>query len=667
MKRRAVVAVMLMFILIIGLINIPNASAEDFTVANNVPMLFGSIDNSLWVVKGDFFYLYDLSDPKENEITEFPGVTSIGEGANSITVLSERDGAQYITVLNDEGAVYAEYALDTGFGAKKICYYGSMIYILTDKEESIWYMPKGCDIAPEPLYAISSETGFENSGIIDIAMGDGMLYTLGGDGSVCAVDIVNSSVSAACTIAGAVSLAPASNDAGSTLVYVWREDDTSPAAINIADGTEDEDAMQFQDCAAVDVSENMIFSLSASRKILTGISLIENLSYENTLYIINCISPDSNRFINAETKFHEKYPDIELVHLWIDDPRALATRIMSGKPGLDILFIQENIISSTSANYAMTGATLDLSQFESIAALPFDEYIDFTGAVSAGGRLYGMPDYINMTVWLANEALAQKTGAAIPDGPWTWDEFFEIADMLAAYNAQNGTDYALLHDSTALLPYLMVQYNSNNVDIIAGTADYDNAGLVKRLEQWKAACDAGLIRDKDDGWLTIDDIPEDVLFSAYKLDSAQMGYALRETTAEERLYILPPVENETTRYPINVLSVQLCANCVIPEAAAHFIACYMAPDVLTSQGYSYQCQLLKDASAYPNNDEECMILDRNVDLWTYALENSVQEYYIGDLYNDQRKTLYPAFIAGEISAEEYAKTCQRRADMVLGE
>lgn len=78
---------------------------------------------------------------------------------------------------------------------------------------------------------------------------------------------------------------------------------------------------------------------------------------------------------------------------------------------------------------------------------------------------------------------------------------------------------------------------------------------------------------------------------------------------------------------------------------------------------------MKDASIYKNSPDAGFINNskENEELWLRYLANSVQYYFIGDMYRDQWQVLYPQFINGEITAEQFAQTCQRRADMVLGE
>ena len=59
--------------------------------------------------------------------------------------------------------------------------------------------------------------------------------------------------------------------------------------------------------------------------------------------------------------------------------------------------------------------------------------------------------------------------------------------------------------------------------------------------------------------------------------------------------------------------------------------------------------------------------DGNKRVWYAIMENAVQDYYVGDLYKDQWKQLYPQLMDGTLSPAEYAQICQMRAEMVLSE
>ena len=161
--------------------------------------------------------------------------------------------------------------------------------------------------------------------------------------------------------------------------------------------------------------------------------------------------------------FNQRYPDVTVTTRVEEDPRVLATAVMAGTAGYDILCTQENNTMSCSPLMFKSGALVDLNQFDEITSL-LPEYLDFFDALSLDGHLYGVPVEITPYLWEMNPELAEKLQVEIPSDGWTWDEFFQLADKVAEYNAQAEEPVYLLYDSD-FLPYILLEYNLNTIDL----------------------------------------------------------------------------------------------------------------------------------------------------------------------------------------------------------
>lgn len=377
-------------------------------------------------------------------------------------------------------------------------------------------------------------------------------------------------------------------------------------------------------------------------------------SYENKLVIVNNLTNAEGdpRYAEALRRFHERYPDMEVVDRWVDDDRVLAAARMSGEAGSDIIVSQEQM---SPFNY-LSGALVDLSSFPEFEALR-EDYLDFFDLFSVDGHLYGVPMDISMDLWEVNPELLARVGIDLPEKGWTWDDLFAMADRVLAYNETAETPVKLVADMMRP-PYFVDQYVLNHVDLAQGRADFSDGKLETLLAGWKQLRDAGLVDETVDyEWHAM---PENTLFcvhdytSFYSISDMQLVY--------------PPVIDESTRYVHPVTSMEISANSRHIEEAAYLLYCWMQPEVVVMSYLENAMPLLKDISLYEHsNYEPVHTSDENAEIWRGMLVNGLPEVFLGDLSRDQLFTLWPQFIDGEITAEQFVQLSQRRADMVLGE
>ena len=399
-----------------------------------------------------------------------------------------------------------------------------------------------------------------------------------------------------------------------------------------------------------------LYTLSADGTALYAVSLAGQAGMKaSTLTLLNTFinlqEPSSNEAA-AITRFQARYPDIQLVSRWENDVRVIATNIMAGAEGCDITTIQENSTFISSIDMYRAGAAVNLEEIPEIADT-LAQCADVFAPTSAEGHLIGIPNFYHPYIWSLNETLAAELGVEIPRDGWTWADFFALADQVKAYNASHADKIYLLQDNTGTLPYFLVQYNANTVDVLNGTARYDDEGFIADLTRWTQLCRDVLVLFRTDTDLH----PNALLYAG----GASYFSAVE---GEYGPLLLPPVFDGQTRYPADVVRTVLNANSPCKEAAEYLLSCLFTEDALQDKTFcSNNGRLLKaDMENDLKNDPS-----GNKRIWYTLLQNAVQDYYVGDLYRDQWQYLYPQLLEGKLSPGEYAQTCQMRAEMVLSE
>ncbi len=332
--------------------------------------------------------------------------------------------------------------------------------------------------------------------------------------------------------------------------------------------------------------------------------------------------------------------------------RVIATDIMAGAEGCDITTIQENSTFISSIDMYRAGAAVNLEEIPEIADT-LARCADVFAPMSAEGHLIGIPHFYQPYIWSLNETLAAELGVEIPRDGWTWADFFALGETVRQYNASHGTQLYLLQDQMGTLPYFLVQYNANTVDALRGTANYNDAGFIDDLTRWTQLCRDRLVLFRE----------QETMNSRALLYANGAGYS-SAVEGEYGPLLLPPVFDGQTRYPADVVRTVINANSPCREAAEYLLACLFTEDALrstafrTNNGYLLKTDMENDLKNDPSGNK-CV--------WYAMLQNAVQDYYIGDLYKDQWQHLYPQLLEGKVSPQEYAQTCQMRAEMVLSE
>ena len=428
--------------------------------------------------------------------------------------------------------------------------------------------------------------------------------------------------------------------------------------INMVDGSyEVLDSNLPSDCAGLRRNDKCFYTLGKYYTELYAIparQLLGQMS-SKTLTIVNLGAND--RFQAAVDKFHEKYPDVNVVSRSIDDSRVVATEMMSGKEGIDIIGIQDTNTFISAGLLLKSGALLDLNQFEELTALK-DEYRDIFGSVTIDGHWYAFLDDCWQFPWRVNETLANQLGWEIPTGRWTWDDFMALAEKVKAWNETVESHMYLLQDENFLLPYFLWEYQANHVNLFAGEAAYQSDDYIQLLKMWKQLNDDELLYSSSLAMNT--DMARNVLLYTAYVGFPDMG---------RNRYIYPPTETLESRIPVYALpAITLNANTPYLEEAVHFLACYMSPDVASKAFYWNNGQMLKDGSLYSKElDWGTGASEENEQLWNDMLTQGAPDLCLYDISRQQSDTLLPGLLEGTVSPEQFAAISQQLADMALGE
>ncbi len=413
------------------------------------------------------------------------------------------------------------------------------------------------------------------------------------------------------------------------------------------------------DCAGLRRNEKYIYTLGKYYTELYALPIDQLLGRKSskTLTLVNAAASYEERFQAAVDLFHEKYPDVNVVNRYIDDPRIIATEIMGGKEGIDIIGIQDSQMVTSAALLLKSGALLDLNQFEELTAQR-NEYRDIFGPVTISGHWYAVPYAYEQHPWRVNERLAEQIGWEIPTGRWTWDDFKALAEKVKAWNETAESPMYLLQDDNSLLPYFFQEYQANHVDTFNGKADYQSETYLELLRMWKRLHDDGLVYTSPS--VLNKAMQQNVLLYAYRTNLPTMG--------QDR-YVYPPTETLDSRIPVySIPCIALNANTPYLEEAAYYLVCYMSPEVASLEIYWNEGQLLRDRSLY--NTETwwgLSVSEENEALWNEMMTQGAPELYLLDISRQQWNTLLPGLLDGTVSPEQFAAISQQLADMALGE
>ena len=645
------------------LISVCSAQAAGKPIVKSASRMHYAVSNQLlWTVsENGQVSCYDLEKYIKTDVITLEYVSHLSADDQTLYCLTDNGNERNLYFLTPSTVEASPVALDTDFGVRQMEASG-MLYLLGDNGRVYQAIRRG---AESPYLAdLLSAPQWENEHISAIAVYNEYLCTYSEETGV--LSLLDSTIDGGMQLLylpvkadGLKYIQIGQSTDGVQHIYALRDaqEGTGLLDINLQTGEAAVSALDFpESCIGLRRSQDALYTLSADGTALYAVSIkAKSGKTSGTLTLLNAfydLKYPSVREAEAYERFYARYPDIQLVAKSENDLRVVATGIMAGTEGYDITSIQENMTVISSMDMYLAGASVNLEEIPEVAQV-LSQCADVLSPVSAEGHLIGIPVFCQPYLWSVNEQLAAELDLQIPRDGWTWDDFFALGEKVQKYNSENGKKICLLRDNTGSLPYFLVQYNANTVDLFNGTAAYDDADFIQSLTRWTQLCKDGLVlsRNEDADAQALLCCEKDTHY--YSIESGECG-----------TLILPPVFNAQTRYPVDVTRTVINANTPYLEAAEYLISCLFTADALrdsafvSNNGYLLQADMEKDLTDDPSGNKQ---------VWYAVLQNAVQDYYIGDLYRDQRKELYPQLLNGEITPEEYAQTCQMRAEMVLGE
>ncbi|MBQ8161183.1 MAG: hypothetical protein IJ083_10570 [Clostridia bacterium] len=427
--------------------------------------------------------------------------------------------------------------------------------------------------------------------------------------------------------------------------------------IDLKNGNREEIAVSLpSDAAGLRRNKTAIFTLchDFTQLHFIPVSAIDGHTNGKILTIVNSVGGHARRE-SAVKLFHRQYPDVEVVERRIDDPRIIATELMAGSEGIDLVGLQDSYMPVSAAFLLRSGAIADLNQVDALVAAR-EPYRDIFGMVTIGDKWYAVPETVTMHMWQVNPGLARQIGWEIPDGRWTQAEFRSLAEKVATYNRTAEKPIYLLQDDTFLLPWFLYDYQVNHVDFASMSADYMTDDYVEILNFWKELNDQGLICKAVN--MINPTMRPNTLLAAGRYDL----WELRNSVC-----ILPPQQNPDAPFPVYGGVLALNAHSPNRAEAEFFLECYLSLEAVSHVDRVFEGQWLTDSSIYDEQDDWYSLDERTAALWDEMLIHSIPELFVYDIQRDQYDTLLPALLSGEIDASRFAAVSQRLADMAFGE
>ncbi len=408
-------------------------------------------------------------------------------------------------------------------------------------------------------------------------------------------------------------------------------------------------------------TKDKMYMMDPEKSVLlfTKISAVkEQVPYTKSLTLVDFFGMQTNKYEIAMEMFEQMHPDVKVIHREIFEPHPLATAIMSGLPGCDIVCLQEPADLMSFEQIYKSGATYNLYDFESIKCQPF-AHSDIANVYRREDALLAIPESFRVTAFRVNKALLEKMDIQIPQKGWTWTELFALGEKVRAYNEKNQTSIVLLYDDENSCPYFFTQYFANNFSYYKGEANIYSETFQALVEQYCTLEKEGLI--VEDGREDQIQKKNRALFSTYSMRNV--------TDIIHETLTYPPVFDQNTKYPARCLHIVLTKNAQEKEIAADFLACYISEEVLKECFFTDGIWLssLDDYEMRANEKESMKRNEEKLMFHKEMMANCVPESWFGDFFYAFYKDLYPALKNGHVTVQQFLSHLQRKADMMLGE
>lgn len=455
-------------------------------------LLFYPTQDGLWVVMNGRLYRQSGEDAFA-EVASIPSASQIVTDASNIYILDAKQ--KKVLMLDFSGNEQGAWTLPEELTPFKIEIAGNKLAVLSGLPAGLAY---GRVTAEGELYLLDKESGsltqVKLSTVTDICPdGKGGLLALHvpmpgmTEALISRLNLKNLSAQTIVqTLIQAQSIA-----AGPDIVYilgggrlVQYDVKTQIQTVIPVPPSEEKYKFNYENMLDIRALKGVLYAWDASSMRLLSIDVSEDRLANKT--VLTIVNNDGLRdaFDVALTSFLTRHPDVEVRDVSMS-PDQYRTALLAGDDGIDMLFEGAGLIRQ----FAEAGALAPLSDGTSIMeALSLADWLPFEEIYSNGGKLYGLPGYVNYNLWRIDKELAQQAGFQMPSYPFTWSDVYEAASTAGL--GQPGKP-VLLYDNAGtpdiLYYYVMTQAQKD------GTLHFDTPGFREDMEAYRKMVEQGII------------------------------------------------------------------------------------------------------------------------------------------------------------------------------
>lgn len=198
-----------------------------------------------------------------------------------------------------------------------------------------------------------------------------------------------------------------------------------------------------------------------------------------SLEIMGFSLPDEIATVRVDT-FKAQYPNVEVsITEGALDQQQFLTAVASGNAP-DLVYMGRDVIST----YAVRGALMPLEECISSQEIDMSQYRESAVTqVTVDGQIYGIPEFFNVIVLIANTAALEEAGLTIDDVDVSdWDKVAELNDALTKFDGDTLTRIGF---DPKLPEFLPLWTMANGVSLLSEdgrTAQLNDPKVVEALE-----------------------------------------------------------------------------------------------------------------------------------------------------------------------------------------
>ncbi|WP_164775395.1 ABC transporter substrate-binding protein [Paenibacillus glycanilyticus] len=404
----------------------------------------------------------------------------------------------------------------------------------------------------------------------------------------------------------------------------------------------------------------------------------------------------SDQMKTAVKKYESLHPNVEV---------ELRTTLPYGKDLDEVTALQEKYITTMNTEI-LAGKGPDLMELDILPQesytgkkllLDLDELIESTPSFNKenyfmnildnaklDGGLYGIPLYFSLDALQGDAAAIGKTGVAIDDSNWSWEDFIATAKQLK----QKGNADAVFYSSQSyMLSELTTENFAQMVKLQKGKKSFDAALFISYMNQIKQMNEEGILFDiiKDGGGresFSKGDLH--TYFYDTRIESFENYVYNASIEGVPTLYTKPhPHENGPGGYFTTLGTVGINANSAHQQAAWDLLQFLMEDEAasassstvirgfpINQKAYDLQAQKLAQAGKLTTEGKEEITVSKDrLNSLKSALSGAVHWNYAPSNL-DLEQMIYKEsefFFSGQKSAESVAKLVQNKVNLMLNE